>query len=140
MLDVRVAEAKAADAEGMRRLAELGEDQVVCTACPVGCVVGMDASGAFSGHSCERGLQHAKAELLDPRRMFTGTVRLVGGDGSALLPVRTSREIPRDMMMPVAKACRRVRARGPVRAGDVLRRDVAGSGADLVACATVEAL
>jgi len=110
---------------------------MVCTLCPTGCVMQVSENTSpfeLTGNGCPRGLEFAAAELACPRRLFTGTVR-VGGAACPLLPVRTSAEVPRDKLMDVARACRKLQAQAPVQAGDVLLADVAKTGCALVAAA-----
>jgi CxxC motif-containing protein/thioredoxin reductase len=133
LLDIDVVEPKG-------RVSELpsGEGReraVVCTVCPTGCVMEVALDGVVTGNGCRRGEEYAHAEMVRPLRLFTGTVRLRGGDGR-LLPVRTRTEVSRDALCAVAKACRHVHAQAPVTLGDVVRADVAGTGVDLVATAS----
>lgn len=116
--------------------AGLGEGQrrVVCTGCPTGCAMTIDADGSVRGNGCPAGLANASSELACPKRIFTGTVR-VDGDGlqPMLLPVRTSSAVPLSRQMDVARACRRIRPSLPIAVGDAVACDVAGTGADLIA-------
>ena len=45
----------------------------------------------------------------------------------------------REKLLDVARACRRVRVGDGVRLGDVVARDVASTGADLLACSGAHA-
>lgn len=108
---------------------------LACTVCPTGCVMRVRDGGEVSGAGCARGEAYARSELACPMRLYTGTVRLEGA-ARALMPVRTSKEVPLAAMRDVARACRRVRACAPVACGDILRRNVGGTGADLVACSS----
>lgn len=116
-----------------------GERAVPCTLCPASCVVRVGPDGAVRGNGCARGAAYAAEELARPLRTFTGTVRLAGCPGRPLVPVRSAADVPRDALAAVARAARRVRAQAPVARGQVLCRDVAGTGVDLVACADVAA-
>lgn len=125
------------------RLSELrdglpaGFARIVCTVCPTGCVMEASAQGEVRGNACERGREYALCELACPMRVFTGTVR-VDGAGLPLLPVRTETAVPKDALLDVARACRRLQVAAPVRMGDVIAADVAGTGAALVATADRE--
>jgi CxxC motif-containing protein len=50
-----------------------------------------------------------------------------------LLSVKTNRPVPKDRVGAVLEALSSVRARAPVDIGDVILRDAAGTGADIVA-------
>lgn len=116
---------------------------VPCTACPRGCVIDVRPATAgeeaqvLAGAGCPRGHREALRELTNPLRTFTGTVRLMGSN-RPLLSVRTAQDVPRELLLPIARACRRIRAHAPVHIGDVVRADVAGSGVDLVATAAAD--
>ncbi len=112
-----------------------GERRIVCTMCPNGCV--MTARGErIEGFACARGQVFAEQELSCPVRLFTGTVRVEGGS-RALVPVRTSCDVPRSRLFDVADAARAACADAPVRVRDVVLQNVAGTGADLIATANV---
>ena len=115
-----------------------GRRLLACTVCPAGCIVTVDEAGAVEGAGCPRGQEYARSELACPMRLFTGTARVEAGC-APLVPVRTAGEVPRDALRAVARAVRRVRATAPVRVGQVLHPDIAGTGAALVACASVPA-
>lgn len=114
------------------------ERKIACTVCPTGCIVCVGDAGRVEGNACARGAAFAAEELSDPHRLFTGAVKVQGADVE-LVPVRTSEEVPRADLMAVARACRRVRATAPVAMGQVLCRNVAGTRADLIATAQVDA-
>lgn len=106
---------------------------IVCTSCPTGCLMTVDAQGYIAGNSCARGLRFAEQELECPKRIFTGTVRLVGCHRRQLLPVRTSEAVPLTSISQIARACRRLKADAGMKAGDAIALDVAGTGASLIA-------
>ena len=111
----------------------MGENCVVCTACPNGCV--LDLSGdTVTGNLCPKGLDFAKQERIDPKRILTTTVKLSGSD-HPLLPVRTDVPISRAAYGNVMKAVRKLNVAAPVKAGQVIAEDVAHTGAKLVAAA-----
>lgn len=119
---------------------------IPCTVCPTGCIitVTLDEDGRFlktvTGNACQRGRSYAEAEATNPKRLFTGTVRVTTDTGIEhmslkLLPVRTSTEVAKDQLIAVSRACRRIRPTLPVKIGDIIQHDIANTGADLIACA-----
>lgn len=108
----------------------------LCIGCPLGCRLEVDEDqGAIleiRGYDCKKGKSYAEQEHVDPRRMFTGSVTITGAHWTRL-PVKTTREVPRDQIQAVAAAVRGLRVTAPVRLGDVIVRDILGTGADLVA-------
>ncbi len=136
LLEMTVTEPKGRADAGMPAGFEWAADAIVCTACPTGCIMRVDERGRVSGNACKLGRQFARAESSNPVRLFTGTVRVEGAD-ARLLPVKTTAEVPRAKLMDVARACRRIHVQAPVALGQVVRTDIAGTGADLVATQTI---
>jgi len=109
----------------------------LCIGCPLGCRLEVEEDERETivevrGWSCRKGERYGRQEHTDPRRMVTTTVR-VDGAGLARLPVKTSRPVPKDQVREVCRLLRTLHVAVPVRLGDVVLADVAGSGADVVA-------
>jgi len=85
-----------------------------------------------SGHQCNAGIAYAKEEITNPTRNIATSVRVVGGD-RAMLSVKTARAIPKGAIRAVVEAVHRVRVVAPIRIGDVVLVDAAGTGVDVVA-------
>jgi CxxC motif-containing protein len=117
--------------------------KITCISCPRGCgitvrhehdrIVGMD------GNYCPNGLIYAENEFLSPMRMLTSTVRIAGGE-LPLLPVKTKRPIPKGKIHDCMIAICSIEAHAPVKLGDVLCRDIGGTGTDLIATRDLEAV
>lgn len=116
---------------------EKNERVLTCIRCPRGCRVrvGLGAGGsvlAVTGNACPRGDSYARAEVSAPVRTVTTTVPVEGGS-QRRVAVKTAREVPRDAVLAVVRALAGARAVAPVEIGDVIARDVAGTGVDVVA-------
>lgn len=116
-------------------------ETVICIGCPLGCRVTaiFDKRGkvaGIKGADCKQGERYVLDELANPVRTLTATVR-TGDEGYPLLPVRTSRPVLKPLLKAIMRETARpgVKPRPPVRAGDVVIRNVMKSGADLVATA-----
>ena len=110
-------------------------------ACPRGCALEVDVAEAptgvlevlaVRGNACRRGEDYGRAEVVDPRRSLTSTVR-TEGTRRRRLPVRTSGTVPLGRLVEAARSLDSVVARPPVTCGEVLIRDLLGLGVDLVA-------
>lgn len=114
--------------------------EMTCICCPLGCAltvtVGEDGSISVTGNTCPRGAQYGEKELTNPTRTVTSTVR-IQGKVNAAVSVKTSKEIPRNKIMECMAALKDVEVATPVRIGDVLLANVAGTGADIVATRNV---
>ena len=117
----------------------MNERAVTCIGCPVGCrltvrlehgkVAGVDGAG------CGRGAVYAAQECVCPTRMVTTLVRVAGRREP--LSVKTARPVPKEKIADCLDAIHGVCVTPPVRIGDVLVRDVCGTGADVVATGNV---
>lgn len=110
---------------------------LTCIICPRGCHLTVDDNLNVSGNFCPRGASYAKQELLDPRRTLTTTVRCK----SKLLevcPVKTNGAIPKGMLLEAMTEVNKLNILPPVHIGDVLIKDLLGTGIDLVATRDID--
>lgn len=108
--------------------------ELICITCPKGCHLRVDEENGYAvtGNSCPKGEAYGKAELCHPTRVVTSTVRCTGG-AHPRCPVKTSAPVPKDQVFAVAAALDAVELAAPVRIGQIVIRDVCGTGADIVA-------
>lgn len=112
--------------------------KLVCINCPKGCeldVTTKDGKVEVKGHTCPRGEEYGKSEVLHPTRMVTGLVRIAGMRKP--LPVKTARAIPKNKIYAVLFAMHQTTVQLPIKIGDVIIPDVAGTGIDIVATANM---
>ncbi len=110
--------------------------ELICIVCPRGCHMRVDGELNVTGNFCPRGAQYAKAELTNPTRVVTSTVRLEGG-AYRRCPVKTSVPIPKGLIPELMEELCRISAKAPVDVGDVLASDILGTGADIVATRSI---
>lgn len=110
--------------------------KITCIECPVGCQLEIDEEGGhvikITGNKCEKGVSYATQEIENPMRVLTSTV-LARGLGMKMVPVRTDKPIPKDKLFAAIQEIRKIRLDHPVKAGEVIAKDLLGLGADLVA-------
>lgn len=111
--------------------------ELTCIVCPRGCHLKADEAGHITGNQCPRGAAYGAQELLDPVRMVTSTVKVMGGKDRRT-SVRTSCPVSKKRIAAVMEEIRQVVMAAPVKTGQVIMHDVAGSGADLVITRSVE--
>ena len=109
----------------------------LCIGCPLGCRLEVEEDRyseivEVRGWSCKKGERYGREEHVDPRRMVSTTVR-VEGASLARLPVKTRDSIPKASVLAFCEELRRVCVKAPVRMGDVVAANVAGTGIDAVA-------
>ena len=117
------------------------ERKLTCIGCPMGCplTVKMEHGEVVSvtGNTCKRGDIYARKEVTNPTRIVTSTVRITGGS-EAMVSVKTKEDIPKGKIFDCVKALKNVEVAAPVHIGDVLVKDVAGTGVDVIATKNVE--
>ena len=110
--------------------------RVICITCPMGCSLEVTHEGKtvtkVTGNQCKKGLSYAEAEISDPRRMVTTTVRVQGGV-HPLVPVYTAAPIPKPLISDLLAALRRVQLQAPVQMGQVVLENALGTGIDVLA-------
>ena len=117
------------------------EQIITCINCPVGCrmIVTLTDSGEFesvSGNTCPRGASYARQECTLPLRMITAVIPVSGS--RTPLSVKTNNPVPKKLIGSVMEELGRVSVSLPVRAGQVILRDVLGTGSDIVATRSLE--
>jgi CxxC motif-containing protein len=113
------------------------KETVICIGCPLGCRVDVmqDKRGRvieIRGAQCKQGEKYVLKELKEPVRTLTATVR-TADESYPLLPVRTSHPVLKALMDPIMRETARVVVKHPVKCGDIVVKNVSGSGADLIA-------
>ena len=112
------------------------EQILTCINCPVGCrmTVTLSDNGEFvsvTGNTCPRGAVYARQECTLPLRMITAVIPVSGS--RTPLSVKTNKPVPKSMISAVMAELGRVRVGLPVRAGQVVIRDVLDTGSDIIA-------
>jgi CxxC motif-containing protein len=107
--------------------------ELICIVCPKGCHLKVDENNDYkvTGNGCERGVEYGKNELVNPMRVITSTVKIEGALHRRC-PVKTNTSIPKGKMMEVVKELDSVTLKSPVNVGDVVIKNVADTGADIV--------
>lgn len=108
--------------------------EMICITCPRGCHLSVDTETfAVTGNSCPKGAEYGANELKNPLRVLTSTVAISGGAHSRL-PVKTAQAMPKPLLFKAMTEVNACRVQSPVKTGDVLIENIAGSGVALVAC------
>ena len=112
---------------------------LTCIVCPRGCTltVTLDPTAenpvvSVEGQGCKRGVDYATAECTHPTRVLTTTAPTVDG---GVVPCKTDRAIPRELLFEAMKAVNSLSAPAVVRIGDILLPNLLGTGANIVATA-----
>lgn len=119
------------------------ETHLTCINCPSGCALTVTVDEHnnilnIEGNQCKRGIAYAQAEIVNPTRTVTSTVRLRGA-AVAQAPVKTSAPIPKGRIMDCMRALKNVEISAPVTLGDIIVPHVCGTDADIVATRSIPA-
>lgn len=107
--------------------------EMTCIACPMGCHLTVEGEGdkwTVTGNSCKNGERYGIQEMTDPRRIVPSTV-VIKGAMLHRLPVKTAQEIPKGKIFDCMDALAKVVVKAPVKMGDVVLKDVCGTGIDM---------
>lgn len=107
-------------------------ENIICTLCPKGCHLTVDLENkTVIGNGCIRGKDYGISELTAPMRTLTSTVKI---DGAIFrrCPVKSSRDVPRELVPEIMKLLDPIVLRAPVKLGDAVLKNVLGTGSDIV--------
>lgn len=112
------------------------QKELICIGCPLGCNLTVQMEGgnvvSVSGNTCKRGDDYARKEMTDPRRIVTSTVRVNGGR-LPVVSVKTASDIPKNKIAECLVQLKGVEVSAPVKIGDVVLENAAGTGVPFVA-------
>lgn len=110
--------------------------EIICTVCPRGCHVTVEGDGKevrlVEGYGCKRGLTYATDEFISPVRILTTTVKIDGRENE-LLPVRSNAPVPKAKIFECMEIIKGISVKTPVERYDVLVKNIADTGIDIVA-------
>ena len=90
----------------------------------------------MSGNTCTRGASYGEEEIKRPTRIVTSSIKVDGGE-IARVSVKTERAVPKGKIFEVMAAIRAASVSAPVSIGDVLIKNTADTGVDVIATKTV---
>jgi CxxC motif-containing protein len=111
---------------------------LICITCPMGCRLEVQFDPkrgqvlGIEGNGCRRAELYAERELTHPTRMVTTTVRVSGGVWPSV-PVHTAEPISKSAIFALLRELRSVLIKAPVRCGQVVLANGAGTGVDVLA-------
>ena len=115
--------------------------ELVCINCPMGCMlsVELDENGIkkVTGNQCKRGELYAAKEVINPRRVVTSVVPVMGGV-EEMVSVKTASDIPKSLMKDCILALKTIKVEAPVHIGQVILDNVLDTGVCIIATKNVE--
>ena len=114
--------------------------EMICIVCPMGCHLTVDDSNLedikVTGNTCARGPKYAREECTCPKRMVTSVVKVKGGE-IAMVSVKTSDSIKKELIFDALETLKDVVVEAPVKIGDVVIKNVLNTGVDFIATKNV---
>lgn len=111
--------------------------ELTCIICPRGCHLVIDDELNVTGNFCPRGAIYAKNELTNPTRTLTSTVRVIS-ESEVCVPVKSKEPLPKGKIFDAMKIINKTCVKAPIRIGDVVVKDILGTGVDIVITKNVD--
>ena len=114
------------------------QKKLTCIVCPMGCSLTVTLEGgkvqSVSGNTCPRGAKYGEEECTHPTRTLTTTMKVEGRD---MVSVKSAAPLPKEHLFDYMKLINEVPLKAPIHIGDVVLRDIGGTGVDIVATKSV---
>lgn len=122
-------------------MSEREERVFTCINCPMGCTIKVkiedDEIASISGSDCKAGEKYVKAELENPTRVLTSTVKVKNGV-LPRVPVKSNEELPKGDILKCVRRLDDVEVEAPVDIHTTVVEDILGTGADIVTTRSLE--
>lgn len=115
--------------------------ELTCINCPMGCRITVTMNGdeiiSVTGNTCKRGELYSRSEIKDPVRTVTTTIKISGGIYDRV-SCKTKEPVPKTKIFEVMDEINKAECSAPVKTGDILISDCAGTGIPVVATKSVD--
>lgn len=115
--------------------------ELTCIGCPMGCLLEVTLEEGkvvdVKGNTCLRGKTYAEKECTNPTRIVTSSVKVKNGEIAAV-SVKTEADIPKNKIFDCVEALKGVIIPAPVKVGDIVAKNIAGTGVNILATKSVE--
>ena len=115
--------------------------EITCIVCPIGCKIIVKTDSKHfeicNGNKCIKGVEYAKSEALDPKRMLTSSVLVRKGEWP-LVSVKSSKPVPKNKIFQVLKQIKMTKIEAPVEIGQNIIKNVANTEIDIIGTKSVK--
>lgn len=101
--------------------------ELICIKCPRGCKLTVN-NETITGNLCPRGIDYAKEEMTNPMRTVTTLIKTKFG----IVPVKTSSEIPKNMIDELINFVSKIYENKLYKIGDVVVKNILNLNVDLI--------
>jgi CxxC motif-containing protein len=108
--------------------------ELICIVCPNGCnlkIEEIDGKITVTGAKCKKGEKFALEEMVAPMRTICTTMKTTF-TSLPVVPVRTSKEIPKELIFELMKVVNGTTVDKKLKRGEVVIKNVLNSGADII--------
>lgn len=110
--------------------------KLICIGCPKGCNLTVELEGnkviSVNGNSCKVGEEYGKNECTNPTRILTTIVPILHGE-IEMLPCKTSKPIPKDMIFQALSEISQVTVSAPIYVGDIIIENILDTSSNIIA-------
>ncbi len=115
--------------------------KITCIVCPISCKIRFKTDGThfeiIDGNKCIKGIDYARNEALDPRRMLT-SLALVKNGKWPLVSVKSSKPVPKNKVFSILEEIRKTIVNAPINSGQIIIKNVANTGINILATKSIE--
>ena len=112
--------------------------ELICISCPLGCHLTVDVENKIvTGNTCKRGEVYGINEVINPVRVITSTIKIVGGT-LPVLPVKTNGAIPKGLNFEAMKIINDITVSAPVKLGDIIIKNILNTGIDVISTRSMD--
>jgi CxxC motif-containing protein len=115
--------------------------QVICDLCNKRCVIDIhkdENDYIYEGNGCDKGMEYCEKHMKSSYRIFTTVVRIKGNGNCNVVPVKSNKPIDMSLWMECSKALGRIYVGLPIKIGDVICKNIANSGVDIVCTKNID--
>jgi CxxC motif-containing protein len=109
---------------------------LICIGCPMGCPLEVQMEDgqviSVTGNTCKRGEDYGKKECTNPTRIVTSSVVVEDGQLDTL-SVKTEKDIPKNKIFECIQNLRGVVVKAPVKVGEIIVKNIANTGVNIIA-------
>lgn len=116
--------------------------EMVCILCPNSCnlIVARDDKNPnglkIDNALCSKGKDYAYNEIFNPKRTIASSILVEDGD-LPLVSVKIDKAIPKYKIFDVMKEIKNTKVKAPIKAGDIIIKNVAGTEANVIATKSI---
>lgn len=86
----------------------------------------------FLGNQCNLGIEYAKEDINNTKKIFTSLVRIKGSRTNNVVSVKSSAPIEKSLWIECSKALSRIYVGAPIKIGDIVCKNILNTGVNIL--------